>query len=224
MTKKTVVVLGATGLIGNLLTLELLKDESVEKVRVVVRKPIELQHEKLEVAICNFNDLAALTACIGDGDALFCCIGTTQKQVNGDKEAYRKIDFDIPVQAANIAKQHEFSNYLLVSAIGANAQASGFYLQLKGEVEQAIEQLNFPSFHIFRPSFLLGARKEFRMGEIIAKYIFKVISFLLVGSLQKYKAIEAIDVAKAMVNASKLAMNRTKIYTYIDMVSLSNKG
>ncbi|MFY7899943.1 MAG: NAD(P)H-binding protein [Chitinophagaceae bacterium] len=211
MNKKTAVVLGASGLIGNLLTHELIQDSTFEKVRVLVRKPLQIEHEKLEVHICDFSNKTSLEKDIGFGDVVFCCIGTTLKQVNGNKEMYRKIDFDIPVNAAKIAKEHQFKSYVLVSSIGANSEANGFYLQLKGAVEKAINELDFESFHVFRPSFLLGERKEFRLGEWIIKHLFKYTKYVWLGSLKKYTAVEASDVAKAMIAASKKEIFGLKI-------------
>ncbi|MBA4139442.1 MAG: NAD(P)H-binding protein, partial [Segetibacter sp.] len=160
----TAIVLGATGLIGGQLVERLLNDDDFEKVKILVRRPVELANKKLEVQIVNFDNLADFRAKLGSGDCIFCCIGTTQKQVKGDKTAYRKVDFDIPVNAAKMGKDAGFKKYLLVSSVGAKASARNFYLKLKGEVEKAIAEQHFESFHVFRPSMLLGDRKEVRLG------------------------------------------------------------
>lgn len=215
------VVLGATGLIGEQLTQQLLNDSAFSKVRILVRKPVNLSHPKLEVEIVNFENPAAFRNKLGQGNCIFCCVGTTQKKVKGDKVAYRKVDFDIPVNAAKIANDAGFTNYLLVSAVGANAHASNFYLKLKGKVEDEIAALHFDSFHTFRPSVLLGERKEFRFGEIIAKGVIRMISGLFFGNLRKYKEINASAVAKAMIAAAKSDAKGMFVHHYDDMIKLS---
>ena len=218
MQSLTAVVLGATGLIGKQLVQQLLVDPVFSKVRILVRRPVELSHPKLEVAIADFNNLEDYRNKLGQGDCIFCCIGTTNKKVKGDKTAYRKIDFDIAVNAAKLGKEAGFTSYLLVSAVGANAASGNFYLKLKGEVEKAIEAVGFRSFHAFRPSMLLGERKETRMGEIIGKPLIKALSVLLVGSLEKYKGIKDETVAKGMIAAAKSGAEGVFIHHYAEMV------
>src|SRR5437870_4296873 len=104
----TAVVLGATGLIGEQLVAEMLTDNAFEKVRILVRRPVNITNPKLEVQTVNFDNLAEFREKLGKGDCIFCCIGTTQKQVKGDKTAYRKVDFDISVNAAKMAKHAGF--------------------------------------------------------------------------------------------------------------------
>ncbi|MFL9482717.1 NAD(P)H-binding protein [Chitinophagaceae bacterium LWZ2-11] len=214
MQTQTAVVLGGTGLIGSLLTTQLLNDAAFGTVRLLVRRPIEFTHPKLDVQLVDFNNLADYENKLGKGDCLFCCIGTTQKNVKGDNTAYRKIDFDIPVNAANIAEREGFNTYLLVSAIGANAGAGNFYLQLKGEVENAVKAAGIKSVYIFQPSMLLGKRNERRIAERIIQPIMKSLSFLFVGTIKKYKAIQASDVAKSMVACAKNKEDGVHVLSY----------
>ncbi len=220
MDKQTAVIIGATGLIGSLLLETLLNDDSFGKIRVLVRRPYEKQHPKLEVCVLDFSNLVDFANKLGKGDAIFCCIGTTQKKVNGDKAAYRKIDYDIAVNAATFGKEAGFSQYLLISSLGADTKATGFYLKLKGEIETKIASIGFTSFHIFRPSFLLGSRNEVRTGESIMKVVFKGLSNLFFGGWTKYKVIEAKTVANAMAAAAKENLAGQKIYYYDEMNTL----
>lgn len=218
MQTQTAVVLGGTGLIGSLLTTQLLNDAAFGTVRLLVRRPIEFTHPKLDVQLVDFNNLADYENKLGKGDCLFCCIGTTQKNVKGDNTAYRKIDFDIPVNAANIAERAGFNTYLLVSAIGANAGAGNFYLQLKGEVENAVKAAGIKSVYIFQPSMLLGKRNERRIAERIIQPIMKSLSFLFVGTIKKYKAIQASDVAKSMVACAKNSEDGVRVLSYEEIM------
>ena len=217
MQPQTAVVLGATGLIGELLVKELVNDDSFEKVKLLVRRSLDIVDKKLEVQIVSFDNLVDLRAKLGEGNSIFCCVGTTQKKVKGDKAAYRKIDFDIPVNVAKMAKDAGFNKYMLVSSVGANAQSNNFYLKLKGEVEKAIAEQKFESFHVFRPGMLLGQRKEFRLGELLGKGVMNALPFQLISSLKKYRGIQASAVARAMVRASKSNIKGMIVHHYEDM-------
>ena len=220
MQGQTAVVIGSTGLIGTSLVQLLLEDTSYSEVRVLVRRPVPLSHPKLIVQLVNFDNYHDLKEKVGSGNAVFCCIGTTQKKVQGDKSAYRKVDYNIPVNTANASIENGFKKFLLVSSAGADKNCRNFYLQLKGSVEEAISKLEFESIHFFRPSILLGDRQESRAGEKIAKTSMQMLSFLFIGALKKYKPIESGDVANAMVAASKLQSRGVQIYGYREMMEI----
>lgn len=220
MHRKTAVVLGATGLIGQHLVQELLQNEYFSKVRILVRRPLTINHPKADIQVVNFNDEKDIAAKIDIGDVIFCCIGTTRKKVKGNKTEYRKVDYDIPIITARLGIQHGFNQFLIVSAIGANPIAANFYLQLKGCIEEDVTALPFESIHIFRPSILLGKREEFRLGENIGKEVMKAISFVFVGAWRKYKPIPAADVAKAMVAAANREIAGVHMYEYDEMQNL----
>ena len=220
MHRKTAVVLGATGLIGQHLVQELLQNEFFSKVRILVRRPLSIDHPKADIQVVDFNDEKDIAAKIDIGDVIFCCVGTTRKKVKGNKTEYRKVDYDIPIITARLGIQHGFNQFLIVSAIGANPLAANFYLQLKGCIEEDVTALPFESIHIFRPSILLGKREEFRTGENIGGAFMKGISFLLQGAGRKYRAIPAATVAKAMVAAANKEEAGVHIYEYDEMRKL----
>lgn len=215
----TATIIGSTGLIGNFLLNELLNDNYYDTVKILIRRPIEFTHPKLEKKIVDFNDSDSLLVALSNSDVIFCSIGTTQKKVNGDKDAYRKIDFDIPVNIARFSKMTDCEKFILVSSVGANSKSNNFYLKLKGEVEDTVNEIGLNSTHIMRPSLLLGDRKEKRMGEGISKKIMPIFSFLIPS---KYKPIHGKDVAKAMVSASKYEKEGAFVYHYADMKSMIN--
>lgn len=211
MSKKTATLIGATGLIGSHLLQELLNDPYFDTVQILIRRPIDITHPKLEKRLVDFNDAESYKLALENSDAVFCAIGTTQKKVKGDKVAYRKIDFDIPVHAAKFCKETGCEKFILVSSIGANSKSNNFYLKLKGEVEDAVKAVGIKSIHIMQPSALLGARKEFRLGERIAQVIMRTFSLLIPS---RYKAIEAKNVANAMLKAAKKEDEGAFVYTY----------
>ncbi|HTF80442.1 MAG TPA: NAD(P)H-binding protein [Cytophagales bacterium] len=212
----TATLIGATGLIGGHLLDLLIADEHFNKVKVLVRRPIEVLHPKLEVAIVDFADFAVLKSTIEGSDVVFCAVGTTQKKVKGDLEAYRKVDFDIPVHAAQCCTEVGCPQFLLVSAIGASSASGNFYLKLKGQVEDAIKAIGLPSVTVFRPSMLLGRRQETRLGEQIGQVLMKPLSFLIPSP---YKAIEAKAVARAMLTTAKQAPPGFHYQDYKEMMA-----
>ncbi len=215
MNGQTAVVIGATGLVGSALVDQLLNDDAFDRVRILVRRAVNMQHPKLEICITDFSNYEQYQQQLDTGDCIFCCIGTTMAQVKGDKLLYRSIDFDIPVNAARFGKAAGFQQYLLVSAIGANSSSRIFYTRLKGEVEETIATFGFKSFHIFRPSFLMGNRREQRTGERIGIALFRLFQFLIPAN---YKGIDVTDVAKAMVRMAKQKPSGLHVYYYGQMI------
>ena len=196
----TATLVGATGLIGSYLLEELLNDPWFDTVRILIRRPMDITHSKLEKKIVDFNDSDSLLVALSNSDVVFCSIGSTMKKVKGDKEAYRKIDFDIPVKLARFCKMTGCEKFILVSSAGANSKSRNFYQRLKEETEEAVKSVGLKTVHIMRPSLLLGERKEFRFGENIGKAVMTSLSFLIP---EKYKAIQGKDVAKVMLALAK---------------------
>jgi len=223
MNELTAVVLGASGLTGGLLVNELLADKDYKTVHVLVRKTLTIIHPKLQQHVVDFNNKEDFSNKIGEGDVIFSCIGTTQKKVKGDKKLYEKIDHDIPVNAAETAISHHFKKFLIISSVGANEKSSNFYLSLKGKTENSLKQFPFESISIFQPSLLNGRRNETRFVEQIAETIMDLLSFLLLGPLQKYRAIGANNVARAMVYASKQKMTGIHYYHYGEMMDMARE-
>ena len=214
----TATLIGATGLIGNYLLEELLKDDFYHTVRILIRRPLEFNHPKLEKKLVDFTDPESFRLALEGSDVVFCAIGTTQKKVNGDKAAYRKVDYDIPVNAARFCKITGCEKFILVSSVGANSKSNNFYLKLKGEVEDTVKAVGIKSLHIMRPSMLLGDRKEFRLGEKIGTPVMKAISFLLPS---RYKPVHGKDVASAMLSVSKSSLEGEKTYEFTEIKKLA---
>jgi uncharacterized protein YbjT (DUF2867 family) len=203
------VILGSTGLIGNELLKLLLQDPVFTHVNALVRKPLSIQHPKLEQHLVDFNDIKSFKDKMGNADVLFCCIGTTMKKMKGDREAYFKVDHDIAVNAANFAYNHGFRQFSFVSSVGADPTSNNFYLNLKGTTERAISKFPFQSIHVFRPSMLLGNRKEARLGETVGKVIMNAVKYFIPS---KYKPIEASIVARAMLESVKKPTSGWQVY------------
>ena len=221
MSERTATILGSTGMIGNYLLELLLKDNYFGTIRMLVRRPYPKTDPKTEVKLVDFNDAESFKLSLEGTDVIFSCIGTTQKNVRGDKELYRKIDFDIPLKAARFAKEIGCEKFILVSSVGADKDSRTFYLKIKGELENGIRSVGLDTVHILQPSVLLGGRKETRTGESILQGTMKLISGIFFGSARKYRAIHGKTVAAAMLNAAKKVEKGFFIYTYDEIKELS---
>lgn len=224
MTKKAT-LLGATGLIGSHILNLLKEDTAFDEIKVIVRRPLEEKHPKVNVVVIDFNNTEEFEAAMRGSEIVFSAIGTTQKKVKGDKEAYRKIDYDITVNAAKFSLKSGCKQFLVVSSIGADSSKSNFYLKLKGEVEDALRELTgkddgIESLSIFRPSLLLGNRSETRIAESIGQFFAKGLSFLFP---KDYKPIEGKKVAEAMVEVAKTGEKGVVVYEYGEMKKVLNR-
>jgi len=187
MTGKSALLAGASGLVGNELLTVLLSAGEYSKVIVLVRKPLGILNPKLEEKVINFEELAQHKNSFKVND-VFCCLGTTIKKAKS-QEAFKKVDVDYPLEMARLAQEMQSERFLIISAMGANPDSSIFYSRMKGLVEQKLKESDIKSVHIFRPSLLLGNRKEFRFGEVVSSFFMKGLSFLFFGSLKKYAPI-----------------------------------
>ena len=197
---KTALLFGSSGLIGGHLLNKLIQNNVYNKIKIFVRTEPEIQDSKIEIINADFNNLKNHIEDI-KGDDCFFCIGTT-KQNSPDKNEYKRIERDMPVEIAQIAKANSVNSFVYVSSGFADPKNSGAYLRYKGEVEEELKELNFTKLGIMRPSFLMGNRKEKRFGEKIGIFLFKLLSPLFLGPLKKMKPIHSEIVANAMIKVA----------------------
>ncbi len=220
MKKLNATLIGATGLIGSNL-LEILQKQMVfEWIIVLSRRPIYFDNEKTIVKVIDFADEKQFAEGIAGADVVFCAVGTTLKNVKGNKVSYREIDYKIPENAARLCKELGCECFVLVSAVGATSSSRNFYVKLKGEAEEAVASKGLRSVSIFRPSLLLGKRREFRFAERLAGVLMPVFSVLLPS---KYKPVKARDVAKAMAVAAMENFEGSRVYHLKEIISLAGK-
>jgi len=194
---KTALIAGATGLVGSELLKQLANESRYNKIHILVRKEIELKSDKIIQHTINFDELYKFEI-DQKIDHVFCTLGTTIKKAK-TKENFRKVDYDYVLALGKKVKELNAEKFLLVSSLGANAKSAIFYNRTKGEIENALKQLELTHLFIFRPSLLLGNRKEQRTGEKTAINVYKVIAPLFFGPFKKYKGIEASQVAKGLM-------------------------
>lgn len=202
---KTALVVGASGLIGNLLITNILENNIYSKVKIIVRKEIDLTHPKLEQIIVDFDNLDESKIVADD---IFCCLGTTMK-IAKTKVNFYKVDFTYPLNIAKVGLANGAKQFLLVTAMGADEQSFFYYNQVKGKIEKAISDLHYPTFIILRPSMLSGDRKESRFGEKIGSLIMNLFDTIIPD---KYKIITAEKVARAMFELAQKGIKNKDIF------------
>jgi len=194
------VIAGATGLTGNDLALELLSKEEFTEIICLARTiPTEKQdgltYIKTDFDMIHYTKFKA--------DAAFTCLGTTIKNA-GSKENFYRVDYHYNFMFAEACKKAGVERFVLMSALGADSKSSIFYNRVKGELEEAIIDLNFKSLTIVRPSLLEGPRTESRPGELFLRKIMVLLNPLLIGNFRRYRSVDIDKVASAMAEAALL--------------------
>ena len=216
---KTALIFGSSGLVGKNLLNQIINNSNYSKVKIFVRSSIEISDQKVEIINTDFKDLQKIKNLI-IGDDCFFCIGTTKKN-SPDKNEYRRVELDLPKKIAQISKSNDIKSFIYVSSGFADPKNSGDYLKFKGLVEEEIKSLNFEKIGILRPSFLLGNRKEKRVGEKIGIFIFKLFSPLFFGPIKKMKPIHSEKVARSMIIIANSDLDKT-VFESNEIVELSN--
>lgn len=211
-------ILGATGLIGSELTQLLLSEAIFSEVVVFTRRSTGMNHPKLKEYIINFDEPNDWKEHVR-GFVLFSTLGTTLKKARSKENQYR-IDYTYQYEFAKIAAQNDVKHYVLVSSSGADPNSRFFYPKIKGELEEAVLQLDLPNITIFRPSLLLGKRTEKRPAESVAQ---RVMPFITRFIFRRYRPISAKTVAKAMLCESLRPSGR-KIYEADEIFKIVEKN
>lgn len=213
-------VFGSTGLVGQQLVKQLEKDKRYQKVYCPNRREVKVEGEKIENSCIDFEELGNHST-LFQVDHIFICLGTTIKKA-GSKEKFRAVDYELPLKIAQLANQNRVKQLLLISSLGANANAANFYLKTKGETEIAVQAAFNDQAKIVRPSMLLGDREEYRKGENIGKFMMKLLDFLMVGSLKNYRGIYDVEVAAAMIEIA-CSNTKQKMFKSVELKEMLNK-
>jgi uncharacterized protein YbjT (DUF2867 family) len=211
-TNKTALIIGATGLVGNLLTHQLVDSPIYEKVKVLVRKSLPWQHPRLQEVQFDFDHPNGL---VTQADDIFCCLGTTIKKA-GSQEAFKKVDYQYPLDIARLSLANGASQFAIVTAMGADSKSMFFYNRVKGDVERDLAALNFPSLLIFRPSLLMGSRRQedSRLAERVAERVMGLLNPLIPD---KYKGIQATKVTNAMLTTAQQGLTGRHVFESDDL-------
>ncbi len=195
---KSAIVLGATGLTGNILLKMLLDDERYDRIKVFGRNGTNIKNPKLEEYIIDLFELEHYASKF-KADEVYCCIGTTKSKTS-NKEIYMKIDYGIPVAAAKLCKANGIETFIVISALGAKQKSKIFYNRIKGKMEAAVLEELIPNTYILQPSLITGKREEFRFGEYFMGLVMTIFRPILrFGELKRYQPIHPQTIAKCMV-------------------------
>jgi uncharacterized protein YbjT (DUF2867 family) len=218
-TPRIALVAGASGMIGNLLVDALIDAPDYSRVFALTRRPLGREHAKLANRIVVFERMAEQLKGLVAQDA-FCCIGTTIADA-GSQEAFREADVDAVLLFAQTARAAGATRFVVVSSVGARSDSKKFYLRTKGEMEDAITTLGFPSVDIFQPSLLLGPRKQMRPAEIAGKIFAPLMNPFLTGDREVYRPIPAATVARGMIGACRRGGRGIYRHTYAAILQLA---
>lgn len=194
---KTAIIIGATGLTGNLLLERLLVDDRYKSIKLFSRSSCNIKHSKIEEHLVDLFELEKHID-LFSADDVFCCIGTT-KAKTPDEEQYLKIDYGIPITLSNLCVQKGIDTFVVISALGANKKSKLFYNRTKGRMEEGVLRNKIKNTYILQPSLISGIRNENRFGEKTAKAVMNVLNPFLVGSLKKYRSIHPKTIVNIMV-------------------------
>jgi len=188
---------GATGLVGRLVLARLLESPLATHLTAPTRRSLDMQHPNLHNPLVDFEALPE-DAPWWAVDAVICTLGTTMASA-GSQAAFRRVDHDYPLRVAQIARRHGAKSYALNSALGAHAHSSIFYNRVKGELEDALVALDYPSLMLVRPGLIDGERAQKRAGEGRALAVSRLLRPLLP---MKWRPSRATRIADALVDAA----------------------
>lgn len=209
---KTVLLAGASGLTGAAALDALLAATEVSRVIAVSRRPLARAHPRLANRIVLFEQLESQLKGVSC-DAALCCLGTTLRKA-GSQQAFRAVDVDAVLAFARAALTAGARRFVVISSAGADARSRNFYLRTKGEMEEALQQLQFPALDILQPSLLLGWRRELRPAELAAVLIMPLVNPLLGGNWVIYRGVSPQVVGQAMLGAIRAGRRGLQRYTY----------
>jgi len=196
---RTALIAGATGLVGRHCLDAALATPQYRRVTALVRRAPARSDPRLDLLVTAFDRLPAMDP-VNATDA-FCALGTTIATA-GSRQAFAEVDLQHVTAFARFAREGGVRRFVLVSSVGASADASNFYLRVKGQAERAVGAIGFEQLDIIRPGLLLGARSESRPGEAVAQRLMPPLAFALVGPLRKYRPVSASTVGAAMIGTA----------------------
>ncbi|MCB5164454.1 NAD(P)H-binding protein [Streptomyces bambusae] len=220
MTRSALLV-GATGLVGGQLLARLLRDPRYDRVTVLARRPLGLEHPRLDARVVDFAKLGADDLPAGPGGTdVYGALGTTIRQA-GSQEAFREVDQHHTVRVAELARDTGAARIAVVSSVGAGSGSRAFYLRVKGDMEAEVTALGYPQTEFFRPSFILGRRPSHRRGEGLGSSAATVLAPLMAGPARPYRPVPAGRLAAAMIAALAEERPGVRVRTYDDFLALA---
>ncbi|PQJ85068.1 MULTISPECIES: NAD(P)H-binding protein [Aliivibrio] len=194
----SIILAGSTGLIGHHLLNSALKNEEIQHVYSLTRRPLDDICSKL-IQVIN-PELSIDKEQVKDNvpKVGFITLGTTIKKA-GSKSALKAIDVSLVVSVAQSMHDIGVERIYVVSCIGASSSAFSHYLKCKGEMEDKVADIGFKQVTFMQPGPLSGSRTEPRTDEAFLQGVMKVMNPLMKGFLLNYKPIHGELVAQCML-------------------------
>jgi uncharacterized protein YbjT (DUF2867 family) len=209
-------VAGSTGAIGKQLVEKLESNDDFGQIHCLNRRDVDFQNPKTQNHVIDFDQLPNIELDI-NADVAFCSLGTTMKQA-GSKEEFKKVDFDYVLHFAKWAKLIDVKKFVLVSAYGSDENSLFFYMKVKGQIEEALKNMDFEQLVIVQPSLLYGAsRPDSRFGENLGYRVLNFLKPLLVGPLKKQRPVHVGQVAETMIHSALTVKDKLTYISPIDI-------
>jgi uncharacterized protein YbjT (DUF2867 family) len=198
--KRSIVIVGATGMVGGHALEQSLEHPEVGSVTVIVRRPTGVAHPKLrQVLHADFADCVPLAAALAGHDAALYCLGAYTGAV--PDAAFRRITVDYTMEFARCLREHSPSTaFCFLSGKGADQSGKSrfTFARYKGEAERALQALGFFRLHIFRPGYIYPVvpRHEPNLSYRLTRVLFPALRRVAPGAV-----IPSVDLARAMLLA-----------------------
>jgi uncharacterized protein YbjT (DUF2867 family) len=217
MSGLTAILAGATGLVGGECLKRLIAADEYSRVIVVTRRDLgdAARHEKVRQAIIEFDQLGGLRRSLR-GDHVFCALGTTIRKA-GSQARFRQVDFEYPLRLAQLTRMNGAGHFSIVSALGASRSSPFFYSRVKGEMEEGLRGMDWPSLAIFRPSLIAGDRAESRPLERLSERFLR-------WAPSTWQPVAASDIAAAMVATALRSPAGITVVESRDIPALARKA
>jgi len=148
-----VILLGASGMVGQGVLIECLRDPRVERVLSLGRSPSGRQDPKLSEQVhADLYDLSAVEESLRGYDACFYCLGVSSVGMN--ETDYTRISYDMTMAVAEtLVRLNPGMTFIYVTGAGTDSSEQGrsMWARVKGRTENALLRLPFKAVYLFRP-------------------------------------------------------------------------
>ncbi|PCH96251.1 MAG: epimerase [Bacteroidetes bacterium] len=199
-----VIITGTTGMVGKGVLLECLDSPDVDKVLIVNRSTIGLEHPKLkEVLVNDFMDLTSIEAELAGYNACYFCLGVSAAGMS--EENYTKLTYDLTLYfATTLLDLNSDMCFCYVSGVGTDTTetSSMMWARVKGKTENAILDLGFKDAYAFRPG-MIEPKRGVRGKAAVANFFYAIMTPLFpLINLIPGALTDSAKIGQAMLNVT----------------------
>lgn len=193
-----IIMLGATGAVGNHTALKLSKTTAVKQLTLLGRRPAEnvMGESVVQHNIDIFSPESYQHFLNGHNTAI-CTLGVGQPS-KISKEEFVKVDKKAVLDFAIACKNSGITHFQLLSSVGVSATSTSFYLRTKGELEDELKKLKFEQLSFFHPSMIITLKNRYGLSQAIVLAVMPLLDPLLIGALNKFRSITAEKLGTAI--------------------------